>query len=100
MSRNDLSQEILDVTESMYIAAMQSDWEKLNDLQLRQAVLLQSCSMSSGGIDVSVLQKISDLTKQVIELAEACKHEIGGQLLQFKKNANAKNAYLQNFEQG
>ena len=98
VSQNNSLQEILDITERLYVAAMQSDWDHLNELQQRQAILLQTCSISSNENDVSVLQKISDLTKQAIGLAETYKHDIGEQLVQFKKNASAQNAYLQNLE--
>ena len=96
MGSEESLKELMDVTENMYVAAMQSEWDELDQLQQCQTSLLQSCSISSLQENASLVQRISDVTKQVVELAECHKQEIAVQLLEFKKNSNAQNAYLQN----
>jgi len=96
VSAEDSLKEIMEITENMYVAALQSEWDNLNELQCKQALLIKSCTFSSMQENVAMLQKVGDLTKQVVELAEIHQREIGEQLLEFKKNSSAQNAYLQN----
>lgn len=90
---------VLDVTESMYVAAMQSAWEELDVLQQRQAAMIKAFSMKSVSVaDRDALQNIADLTHQTVELAETHKEALRDELVQLKKKGGAQNAYLQNSE--
>lgn len=89
--------EALDVTEDMYIAALQTDWDVLAELLRRQTALLDAPSPNRDAQQkAEILGKIKELTDQVIELAEQYRDDLGKQLIQIKKGGDVKSAYLQN----
>lgn len=90
---------ILDVTELMYVAAIESAWEELDVLQQRQAAMINAFSMESVSVgERAKLQNIVDLTNQIVELAKAHKEALRKEMVQLKQNGSAQNAYLQNSE--
>lgn len=99
MDVDDELKRILELTEAMLAAAIQSSWEELNVLQNQQAVLIKSCNLAGiSAYEFNIWRQISDLTAQVIDLAETHKKALFDELVLLKKNSGAQSAYLQNIE--
>lgn len=99
MDAEDELKRILELTEAMFTAAIQSSWEELDVLQSQQSMLIKSCNLAAiSAHEFDILRNISDLTAQVIELAETHKKALFDELVLLKKNSGAQSAYLQNIE--
>lgn len=97
MNADDLLKDVMDTTESMYIAAMQSEWEDLDALQKMQASLVGRVVFDSeAGFNGELLKRVSELTHLVIDIAEAHRLNLYEELKTLKKNGSAQNAYLRN----
>lgn len=89
----------LTLTEAMFLAAINSDWEELDALQHQQSSKIKALSITSAAeSEQDQLHRISELTLQVIELAEQHRQELGRELAQIIKTGSVRNAYLQNSE--
>ena len=93
-----LLDEVVNLTESMYVAAMAAEWEELDFLQQQQAKLIKQGVFETDAVDKNneVLQKVSELTHLVIDIAETHRLELYDELMRLKKNGSAQSAYLQN----
>ena len=93
-----LLDEVVNLTESMYVAAMAAEWEELDILQQQQAKLIKQGVFETDAVDKNneVLQKVSELTHLVIDIAETHRLELYDELMRLKKNGSAQSAYLQN----
>ena len=93
-----LLDEVVNLTESMYVAAMAAEWDEVGFLQQQQAKLIKQGVFETNAINANneVLKKVSELTNLVIEMAEAHGLELYDELMQLKKNGSAQSAYLQN----
>lgn len=94
----DILDEVVNLTESMYVAAMAAEWDELDHLQQQQAALIKQGVFETdvAGKNHEVLQKVVELTHLVIDIAETHRLQLYDELMQLKKNGNAQNAYLQN----
>jgi hypothetical protein len=82
----------------MYVAAMAAEWDELDVLQQQQAALIKQTVSENLATNTEVLQRVTELTHLVIDIAEAHRLELYDDLMQLKKNGSAQNAYLQNSE--
>jgi hypothetical protein len=99
MDAKDDLKRILELTEAMFAAAIQSSWEELDVLQNQQAMLIKAYNFASvSAYEFDILRNVSDLTAQVIDLAENHKKALFDELALLKKNSGAQSAYLQNIE--
>jgi len=99
MDAKDDLKRILELTEAMFAAAIQSSWEELDVLQNQQAMLIKAYKIASiSAYEYDILRNVSDLTVQVIDLAENHKKALFDELALLKKNSGAQSAYLQNIE--
>jgi hypothetical protein len=90
--------EVVNLTEAMYVAAMAAEWDELDVLQQQQAALIKQTVSENLATNTEVLQRVTELTHLVIDIAEAHRLELYDDLMQLKKNGSAQNAYLQNSE--
>ncbi len=98
MSSSNLLDEVVNLTEAMYVAAMAAEWDELDVLQQQQAALIKQTVSENLATNTEVLQRVTELTHLVIDIAEAHRLELYDDLMQLKKNGSAQNAYLQNSE--
>lgn len=99
MNSPNLLDDVVNLTEAMYVAAMAAEWDELDILQQQQAALIkQTMSYADLATNTEVLQRVTELTHLVIDIAEAHRLELYDDLMRLKKNGSAQNAYLQNSE--
>lgn len=97
MNTENVLDEVMNLTESMYVAAMSAEWDELIVFQERQASLIQQDAFKMAVISHrDLLEKISELTHLVTDMAEAHRTELYDSIIQLKKSDSAQNAYLQN----
>lgn len=97
MSAENLLAEVINLTESMYVAAMSSEWDALIILQDQQAQMIQQEAFKvAAAADRDALKRVSELTHWVAEMAEAHRAELYDEIKQLKKTDSVQNAYLQN----
>lgn len=97
MNTENLLDEVMHLTESMYVAAMSAEWDELIVFQERQAWLIQQDAFKLAAISHrDLLEKISELTHLVTDMAESQRTELYQAIMQLKKCDSAQNAYLQN----
>lgn len=97
MNTENLLDEVMHLTESMYVAAMSAEWDELIVLQERQASLIDQDVFKAAVISHrDLLEKISDLTHMVTDMAESHRTELYEEIMQLKKCDSAQSAYLQN----
>lgn len=99
MNSPNLLDDVVNLTEAMYVAAMAAEWDELDILQQQQARLIkQGVFEVEPAINADVLQHVTELTHLVIDIAESHRLELYDELVRLKKNGSAQNAYLQNSE--
>ena len=99
MNSPNLLDDVVNVTEAMYVAAMAAEWDELDILQQQQAEIIKQGVFEVGSAtNTETLQRVAELTHLVIDIAEAHRLELYDELVRLKKNGSAQNAYLQNSE--
>ena len=95
-----LLQQILDLSREMRRLALDSEWERVHELETCRVQLIERCFPLDGQVDdtrraVETLNEIVELDKSVLSLAAAARQDLDEGLGRLKLGRQAKNAYSQ-----